>query len=101
MLTSNDFRDTSLLSVAISYDWQTSSHSAQLCVVGADGLPRRYVVSKLSNYSIADDFSVAHIAQCTLLTTPGRVYLSLEPYAEGQESDKDSFVFVGQAIGVC
>ena len=100
MITANHFRDASILSVAISYDWHTSSHKAELCVVGPDQLPRRYAISKLSSYSVADDFAATHISQCTLLATPGRVYLSLDPYTEGHESDKDAFVFIGQALSV-
>ena len=55
-------------------------------------------ITGLSQLEVSDDFKSMYVAFCTLIRSPGRVYLSLDPYEEGIESERDNFSFVGQEI---
>ncbi|HAT43368.1 MAG TPA: hypothetical protein DCS87_16790 [Rheinheimera sp.] len=97
MITSKSFRDSKLVSISISYDWESSENYVDI-VVDRYGERSAYRIVGLLEYEIFEDFTCAHISQCTLLIAPGRVYLSLDPYTEGVKSDKDCFWFVGASI---
>ena len=104
MITSRDFRDTRIASVAISYDWEASEYCADLHVVNYDGVRRSFRIFGLSEYAMYDDFLCSDIGQCTLLVGKNEVYLSLDPYLEGEKSDKDNMAFTGvriEEISVC
>jgi hypothetical protein len=55
-------------------------------------------IAGLSQLEVSDDFTSRYVEFCTLIRSPGRVYLSLDPYEEGIESGRDNFSFVGQEI---
>lgn len=98
MITSKDFRDTRLASVAISYNWQSSEHCVDLNVVDYEGVQRSFRIFGLSEYVMYDDFLCSDISQCTLIVTQDEVYLSLDPFLEGERSDKDNMAFTGVRI---
>jgi hypothetical protein len=98
MITASSFRDKFLSSITISYDWQQSEHSADICVTDHSGVILKYQIAGLVSYDIFEDFQAMHISQCTLLVDVDRVYLSLDPYTEGTESDQDCFKFIGSQI---
>ena len=100
MIDASSFRDKAILSVSVSYDWQQSMHFAEVKVSGHDGQTQTYRVSGLSGVNVREDFAAMHIEQCTLTLMPGRVYLSLDPFIEGTESERDNFAFTGAEISV-
>ena len=97
-LSANLIRDTVVTSLSLTHDWDSESHVLVLSVVSEDGESRSFRLTGLSQVEISDDLKSMHIAFCTLLFAPGRVYLSLDPYEEGLESDKDNYCFVGKEI---
>ncbi len=98
MITAKSFRDKFLNSITISYDWKQSKHFAEICLSDNNGLISRYKIAGLNSYDVFEDFQAMYISQCTLLIDADRVYLSLDPYVEGTESDQDCFKFIGSQI---
>ncbi|MFT3896148.1 MAG: hypothetical protein QM719_00345 [Thermomonas sp.] len=98
MITSSNFRDNHLSALLIGYDWERSEHFAGLTLQEADGHLQTYSIERLTAWAVFEDFSAQHIEQCTLLTRPGEVYLSLDPHKEGNRSEQDNFWFVGARI---
>jgi hypothetical protein len=84
--------------VSVSYDWHSSEHIVDIGVSGHDGVAQFFRIVGLSNYCISEDFRAMYIEHCTLTSEPGRVYLSLDPYMEGTESERDNYIFVGTQI---
>ena len=84
--------------MSVSYDWHNSQHFVEICVSGHDGQSRKFRIVGLSDYNISEDFHAMYIEQCTLTVEAGRVYLSLDPYLEGIESEQDNFTFKGTEI---
>ena len=99
MIPADTFRDSFLCSLSVSYDWQRSKHSVDICVAKDDGPSRTYRITGLSDYNISENFLAMYIEQCTLTIEAGRVYLSLDPHLEGTESERDNFTFTGSEIG--
>lgn len=100
MITTNDFRDTRLTSITFSYNWDTSVHYAEIHVVGYDGVRRAYRLTHLMSYALYDELDASVISHCTFISAPDRVYLSLDPYLEGEESEKDNLVFIAKGVEV-
>ena len=84
--------------MTVGYDWESSEHFAQLTLQGPGGSLRTYVVEGLTAWSVLEDFSAQHIERCTLLSLPDAVYLSLDPYLEGERSQQDNFWFAGARV---
>ena len=101
MITASDFRDGSLVAFLVEYDWDSSSHFAELTVRGKDEIHRRFRMSGLISWSAFEDFGAQHIAQCTLLSEDSGVYLCLDPFTEGKRSDKDNFWLAGASMARC
>ena len=100
MISASAFRDKILKSLTISYDWVASDHFADIGVADQSGSVETYRITGLSGFSVDENFAAMHIEQCTLTMSPGRAYLSLDPFTEGAESEKDNYCFVGSAIRV-
>jgi hypothetical protein len=96
MVTTLDFRDKRLASLLVGYDWFTGQHFAELTIASADESLLTYRIAGLSAWSVFEDFqSVGYIEQCTFLREQPGVYLSLDPFLEGQRSAKDNQWFIG------
>jgi hypothetical protein len=98
-ITAAAFRDGKMEAFAVIYDWVAQSHLAEISVRSNDGAMHKYRIVGLSQVIVSEDFDhIEEIEFCTLITSPGRIYLSLDPYAEGVESDRDNFSFAGREI---
>lgn len=97
-ITAASFRDKKIAALSVSYDWETETHTADITVRSEDGRLDRYRIKRLSELNISEDFSSPHIAFCSLIDGPGRIYLSLDPFTEGIESERDNFTLVGAEI---
>jgi hypothetical protein len=97
-VSANSIRDTIIQSLTVTYDWDGETHVADLRVLSGDGVVNTFRIAGLSRLEISEDFTSRYVAFCTLIRSPGRIYLSLDPYQEGIESDHDNFSFVGQEI---
>jgi hypothetical protein len=98
MVTAADFRNTSLASLLIGYDWSTGKHFAELTLVSPGGAFSTYCISGLSAWSAFEDFQAQYIEQCTFLQDQSGIYLALDPYQEGQRSHQDNLWFSGAAV---
>jgi predicted metal-binding protein len=98
MIDAQAFRDRVIQSVLVSYDWEHAMHFAEIRVSGREGASQTYRINRLSELNICEDFGAMHVSQCTLIIQPGRVYLSLDPYTEGAESERDNYTFTGAEI---
>jgi hypothetical protein len=94
----NLIRDTVVQSLVVTYDWDGGSHTLELSFRSKDGALHTFRMIDLSQLEISEDFTSMHVAFCTVLRSPGRVYLSLDPYNEFMESDKDNYCFVGREM---
>ena len=98
-ITAASFRDKTIESFAVTYDWVAQSHAADIIVRENDGSLHRYRVVGLSQVNVSEDFNhLAEIEFCSLIRNPGRIYLSFDPFTEAVESDRDNFSFVGREI---
>lgn len=97
-VSANSIRDTVIQSLAVTYDWDSETHVADLRVLSGDGVVNTFRIAGLSRLDISDDFTSRYVEFCTLIQIPGRIYLSLDPYEEGIESERDNFSFVGREI---
>jgi hypothetical protein len=97
-ISSASFRDKKIAAFSVSYDWETETHTVDITVRSDNGKLDRYRIKALSELNISEDFGAPHIAFCSLIDSPGRVYLSLDPFTEGIESERDNFTFVGGEI---
>lgn len=98
-ISTASFRDKMLESFAVFYDWVTDSHAAEFTVRATDGASERFRIVGLSEINVSEDFRhTGHIAFCSLILNDERIYLSLDPFNEGVESDRDNFSFVGRGI---
>jgi hypothetical protein len=98
-ISAASFRDRKIGSFAVTYDWETECHVADISVRSNDGILHRYRIVGLSELNVSEDFGhVAYIEFCSFIMSPGRIYLSFDPYTEGVESDRDNFSFVGRDI---
>ena len=97
-ISANALRDKTISSFSVSYDWESDTHTAEIAVRSGDGIVDRYRINQLSELNISEDFGRQHIAFCSLIASPGRVYLSLDPWTEGVESDRDNFTLLGSEI---
>ena len=97
-ISANSLRDTIIQSLALTYDWESDTHVANLGVRSNDGVLHTFQITGLSRFDISEDFRSRYIEFCSLIRSPGRIYLSLDPYEEGIESDRDNFLFVGRDI---
>ena len=95
-VSANLLRDTVIQFLAFTYDWDGETHVANLGVRSNDGVLHRVKITGVSQFDISEDFR--SIEFCSLIHSSGRVYLSLDPYEEGIESDRDNFSFVGRDI---
>ena len=98
MITAAEFRNSSLASLLVGYDWPSGAHFADLTLTSADGSLLTYRISELSAWSAFEDFQAQHIEQCTLLHDQSGVYLALDPYLEGQRSPQDNLWFAGISV---
>ena len=98
MITAAEFRNSSLASLLVGYDWPSGAHFADLTLASADGSLLTYRISELSAWSAFEDFQAQHIEQCTLLHDQSGVYLALDPYLEGQRSPQDNLWFAGISV---
>jgi hypothetical protein len=94
-VSANAIRDTVIQSLALAYDWETETHTAKLGVRSSDGTLHVFQITGVSQVEISEDFGSRYIEFCSLIRSPGRIYLSLDPYEEGVESERDNFSFVG------
>ncbi len=97
-ISAASFRDKEIISFSVDYDWESECHAANITVRSTDGSLTRYRIKRLSEMNVSEDFGARQIAFCSLITSPGRIYLSFDPYTEGVESDRDNFTFVGGEI---
>jgi len=97
-VTANSIRDTIIQSLALTYDWNSDTHVANLGVRSNDGILHTFQIIGVSQFEISEDFTSRYVEFCSLIRSPGRIYLSLDPYEEGIESDRDNFSFVGRGI---
>ena len=97
-VSANSIRDTIIQSLAVTYNWGSETHFADLRVLSGDGVVSTFRIAGLSRVEISDELTSRYVEFCTLIRSPGRIYLSLDPYEEGIESDRDNFSFVGQEI---
>jgi hypothetical protein len=97
-VSANSFRDNVIQSLAVTYDWDSETHIADLRVRSADGVLHTFQITGLSQFDVSEDFTSMYVEFCSLIRSPGRIYLSLDPYEEGTESDRDNFSFVGREI---
>ncbi|TZF86965.1 hypothetical protein [Cognatilysobacter lacus] len=93
MVTASDFRDKSIASLLVAYDWETSAHLAELTVRSGDGEQCCFRLVGLSEWSAYEDFAAQHIEQCTLVADTTGWYLSLDPHQEGLPSPQDNLWF--------
>jgi len=98
MISADSIRDSFLRSVSVNYDWHCSQHFVDISVSWHDGKSRSFRIVGLSDYNISEDFRAMYVEQCTLTIEADRVYLSLDPYLEGTESERDNFTFTGTEI---
>jgi hypothetical protein len=92
----NLIRDSVVSSLTLSYGRDSQPHTLELSFRFGDGTLNTFRITGLSQLEISEDFTSTHVAFCTVLRSPGRVYVSLDPYNEGVESDKDNCCFVGR-----
>ena len=97
-ISANSLRDKTISYFSVSYDWESGTHIAEIAVRSSEGVVDRYRIKQLSELNISESFGSQHIAFCSLIASPGRVYLSLDPWTEGVESDRDNFTFLGSEI---
>ena len=97
-ISANSLRDKTISSFSVRYDWDSETHIADIAVRSDDRMVDRYRINQLAELNISEDFGIQHIAFCSLIASPGRIYLSLDPFTEGVESDRDNFTFVGSEI---
>ena len=98
-ITAASFRDKRIETFTVSYDWVAQSHAADIGVRSNDGSLHKYRDIGLSQVNISEDFNrIAETEFCSLIRSPARIYLSLDPDTEGVESDRDNFSFVGRDI---
>jgi hypothetical protein len=97
-VSANSLRDTIIQSLAFTYDWDSETHVANLGVRSNDGVLHSFQITGVSQFEVSEDFTSGYIEFCTLIRSSGRIYLSLDPYREGIESDRDNFSFVGREI---
>ena len=100
-ISAASFRDHILEAVSIIYDWQSLSHTVEIRVRSHDGAPSKYRVAGVTDIDIGENFAhVSEIEFCTVISAPGRIYISFDPYTEGAESKRDNYRIVGQEISV-
>ena len=100
MISATSFRDRYVSSLTVGYDWQTSKHFVEISLAAEGHVTQTFRIEGLSDYSISEDFGAQYISQCTFINIPGRVYLSLDPYIEGTEGERDNYTFVGSSIAL-
>ena len=98
MITAADFRNSSLSSLLVGYDWEKSEHLAELTLAAIDGSSVTYRITGLSAWSAIEDFQARHIEQCTLLRDTVGIYLALDPHLEGERTQQDNLWFTGAAV---
>jgi desulfoferrodoxin (superoxide reductase-like protein) len=96
-ISANSFRDNKIASFSVTHDWDSESHVAEISVLSNEGVLQKFQIAGLSEINVSDE-NHAYIEFCSLIISPGRIYLSLDPYTEGVESDRDNFTFVGRTI---
>jgi hypothetical protein len=98
-ISAASFRDKKLEAFSVTYNWESGDHSAAICMRAYEGKIEKYCVVGLSELYISEDFNhLAEIEFCTLLASPGRVYISFDPFTEGVESDQDNYCIIGRDI---
>ena len=97
-VSAGSLRDKIIQSLAVTYDWDNETHVADLRVRSNDGVLHMFQITGVSQFDISEDFTSRYVEFCSLIRSPGRIYLSLDPYEEGVESDRDNFSFVGREI---
>ncbi len=70
----------------------------EISFTDSTGEAKSYRLSDLTEINIYEDFQCKNISQCTLVISPNSAYLSLDPYNEGQQSEKDCFYFKATSI---
>jgi hypothetical protein len=100
-ISAASFRDHRLEALGITYNWETLSHSVEVSVRSYDGITSIYRVEGVASLNLVEDFNhIAEIEFCTVLASPGRIYISFDPYTEGVESEADNFCIVGQHLAL-
>ena len=98
MASAADFRDAFLKSLLVGYDWDCSSHFAEIAL-RRDGSPdRKFRIEGLSAWAVFEDFAAQYISECTLLQDQDGIYLCLDPHTEGSRSEKDNYWLVGTTV---
>ncbi|ELB2137397.1 hypothetical protein [Vibrio parahaemolyticus] len=82
MINSSEIRDSKVIGLNISNDWEQGLHSVELVLLDTDKQERRYKLSGVTMYSIYEDFGCEDIAQVKLLNIESKIFLSLDPYDE-------------------
>jgi len=101
MINASSFRERFLLSLAISFDWHGKSHTLEITLCDNEGKTTGYRITELQNIEVSEDFKAMYVERCTFTKLGNRVYLSLDPYIEGTESDRDNYVAIGSDIIQC
>ncbi|KFN45532.1 hypothetical protein P873_14650 [Arenimonas composti TR7-09 = DSM 18010] len=101
MASAADFRDAFLKSLIVGYDWECSSHFAEIALRRVDSPDRKFRIEGLSACAVFEDFASQYISQCTLLQDQDGIYLCLDPHIEGRRSDKDNYWLVGASVAEC
>jgi hypothetical protein len=97
-VTAHSLRDTIIQSLTLTYDWDSEAPIANLSVRSNEGVSHTFQITGVSQLEISENFTSKYVEFCSLIRSPGRIYLSLDPYEEGVESDRDNFLFVGRDI---
>jgi hypothetical protein len=100
-ISAASFRDHTLESICVAYDWEFQSHSVDILVRNSAGRRFGYRIDGVTDLNIREDFKhIEEIEMCTFLAVPGRIYISLDPYTEGAESERDNYCIAGKSISV-
>jgi len=99
-LEAADLRDGYVTELHLHYDWG-GKHSLDLVVKNEKNGPetiKLHFVGVTDTY-ISEDFKSQWISHCKVLSQPGRVYVSLDPYDETQEEDeRDNYVIIAGSL---
>ncbi|MCG7497492.1 hypothetical protein MHO82_11500 [Vibrio sp. Of7-15] len=82
MIKASEIRDSKLIGLTVSSDWEHSEHSIELALLTFDNQKRLYKLLGVTRYSIYEDFSCEYIAQVKLLYLESKIFLSLDPFDE-------------------
>ncbi|MEZ9395814.1 hypothetical protein AB4393_14260 [Vibrio splendidus] len=101
MIDCSDIRDSKVVGLTVSSDWEQNVHSIDLVLRIVGNQEYRYTLSGVTRYSIYEDFCCEYISQVKLLYLESTVFLSLDPFDElssAPDYENDCFWFEASAI---